>query len=219
MLWRGILIPKKLHWFASTISSAARRAAYSRLAWMCSGLSCGYAASRKDDLAGFTGSKFLQNQIDGNSRSFETGLAHHHVCASLNPFREFHILDSIRRIRCASAALILRRGPVISPDPGGTIASMRMYGSRSELGVHGRPVRTSQRNNPSCRIETPQLTRIAGNYEVLPLPGDDHDRRVNNTPGPGYFWKSRNHRFDIRTSFDITRLEAKPATWRRTETA
>lgn len=26
----------------------------------------------------------------------------------------------------------------------------------------------------------PQVTRITGNYEVLPLPGDYHDRRVDN---------------------------------------
>jgi hypothetical protein len=39
MLGREVLVQKKLHWFARTISSAARRAAYSRLALMCSGLS------------------------------------------------------------------------------------------------------------------------------------------------------------------------------------
>ena len=41
MLWGEVFIQKKLHWVATTISSAARRAAYSRLALMCSGLSCG----------------------------------------------------------------------------------------------------------------------------------------------------------------------------------
>jgi hypothetical protein len=39
MLWRKVFVQKKLHWFRRTISSAARRAAYSRLALMCSGFS------------------------------------------------------------------------------------------------------------------------------------------------------------------------------------
>ena len=39
---------------------------------------------------------------------------------------------------------------------------------------------TLQRNNPSCWIQTPYIAWIAGNYKVLPLPGDDHDRRVDN---------------------------------------
>src|SRR4051794_34638293 len=39
-----IFVEQEPHWFASTISSAASRAAYSRLALICSALSCGYAA-------------------------------------------------------------------------------------------------------------------------------------------------------------------------------
>jgi len=42
------------------------------------------------------------------------------------------------------------------------------------------PAQKLQRNNLSCWIQTPYITRIAGNYEVLPLPGDYHDRRVDN---------------------------------------
>ena len=42
------------------------------------------------------------------------------------------------------------------------------------------PAQKLQRDNLSCRIQTPYITRIAGNYEVLPLPGDDPDRRVDN---------------------------------------
>ena len=42
------------------------------------------------------------------------------------------------------------------------------------------PAQTLQRNNLSCWIQTPYITWIAGNYEVLTLPGDYHDRRVDN---------------------------------------
>jgi hypothetical protein len=42
------------------------------------------------------------------------------------------------------------------------------------------PAQALQRNNLSCRIETPYITGIAGNDEVLPLPGDYYDRRVDN---------------------------------------
>ena len=40
-----------------------------------------------------------------------------------------------------------------------------------------------QRNNLSCRIQTPQITRIARNYDVLPLHGDYNDRPVDNIRG------------------------------------
>ena len=46
------------------------------------------------------------------------------------------------------------------------------------------PAQALQRNNLSCWIQTPYITRIAGNYEVLPLPGDYHDRRVDNIRSP-----------------------------------
>ena len=42
------------------------------------------------------------------------------------------------------------------------------------------PAQALQRNNLSCWIQTPYITWIAGNYEVLTLPGDYHDRRVDN---------------------------------------
>jgi hypothetical protein len=38
----------------------------------------------------------------------------------------------------------------------------------------------SNRNNLGCRIQPPQVVRIACNDRVSPLPGKDHDRRVDN---------------------------------------
>jgi hypothetical protein len=52
------------------------------------------------------------------------------------------------------------------------------------LPTNGRSTQKLQRNNMSCRIETPYIIRIAGNYEVLPLPGDYHDRRVDKIRSP-----------------------------------
>src|SRR5260370_572072 len=49
MEWGKVPVQQEVHWLARTISSAARRAAYSRLALMCSDLSCGKAA-RVDSL-------------------------------------------------------------------------------------------------------------------------------------------------------------------------
>ena len=46
------------------------------------------------------------------------------------------------------------------------------------------PAQKLQRNNLSCPIQTPYIIRIAGNYKVSPLPGDDHGRRVDNIRSP-----------------------------------
>jgi hypothetical protein len=42
------------------------------------------------------------------------------------------------------------------------------------------PAQALHGSNLSCRIQTPYVARIAGNYEVLPRSGDYHDRRINN---------------------------------------
>jgi hypothetical protein len=46
------------------------------------------------------------------------------------------------------------------------------------------PPQKLQCDNLSCRIQTPYITRIAGSYKVPPLPGDYHDRRVDNIRSP-----------------------------------
>ena len=62
----------------------------------------------QNDLAGLTGSEFLEDQIDGNPGSFETRLPHHHICPSLDEFRKLHHLNSIREFAPSSPWTNLR---------------------------------------------------------------------------------------------------------------